>query len=100
MKILSVDIGTGTQDILLFDSQVDVENSYKLILPSPTLMVRRKLHQAARAKKDVLLSGVIMGGGPSGWGVSDHIQKGLKYLPLVKPLLLLTMIWQQFKPAV
>ena len=78
MKILCVDIGTGTQDILLFDSQVDVENSYKLILPSPTLLVRRRLHLAAKAKKDVLLSGVIMGGGPSGWGVSDHIQQRLK----------------------
>jgi uncharacterized protein (DUF1786 family) len=78
MKILAVDIGTGTQDILLFDSQLDVENSYKLILPSPTLIVRRQLNQAAREQRDVLLEGVIMGGGPSGWGVSDHIDKGLK----------------------
>ena len=78
MKILTVDIGTGTQDIFLFDSQMDVENGYKLILPSPTLMVERRLHQAAREKKDVLLTGCIMGGGPSGWGASDHIKKGLK----------------------
>ena len=78
MKILTVDIGTGTQDIYLFDSRVDIENGYKLILPSPTLLVRRQLHQAAAEKKDVFLSGVLMGGGPSGWGVSDHIQQGLK----------------------
>jgi uncharacterized protein (DUF1786 family) len=78
MKILTVDIGTGTQDIFLFDPQLDVENGYKLILPSPTLMVRRRLHQTARERKDVVLTGVIMGGGPSGWGVSDHIRQGLK----------------------
>ncbi len=78
MKILTVDIGTGTQDIYLFDSQLEVENGYKLILPSPTLMVERHLHQAAREKKDVLLSGVIMGGGPSNWGAADHLKQGLK----------------------
>ena len=27
MKLLAVDIGTGTQDILLFDPRADVENS-------------------------------------------------------------------------
>lgn len=78
MKILTVDIGTGTQDIFLFDSRLDIENGYKLILPSPTLMVARRLHQAAHEKKDVFLTGKIMGGGPSGWGVMDHIQLGLK----------------------
>ena len=78
MKILTVDIGTGTQDIFLFDSQLEVENCYKLILPSPTLMVEKRLHQAAQDHKDVLLSGVIMGGGPSGWAAEDHIKKGLK----------------------
>lgn len=78
MKILTVDIGTGTQDIFLFDSRLDIENGYKLILPSPTLMVARRLHLAAQEKKDVFLTGKIMGGGPSGWGVMDHIKQGLK----------------------
>ncbi|MHC1739957.1 MAG: DUF1786 domain-containing protein [Anaerolineaceae bacterium] len=78
MKILTVDVGTGTQDIYLFDSQMEIENGYKLILPSPTLMVRRQLRKAAQKKQDVLLNGVIMGGGPCGWGVSDHIKSGLK----------------------
>jgi uncharacterized protein (DUF1786 family) len=78
MKILTVDIGTGTQDIYLFDSQFGVENGYKLILPSPTLMVQKEMHQAARSHQDILLSGTLMGGGPSGWGASDHIRQGLK----------------------
>jgi uncharacterized protein (DUF1786 family) len=43
MRILSVDIGTGTQDIFLFDSRVSVENGFKLVLPSPTMMVRRRI---------------------------------------------------------
>ena len=36
MRILAVDVGTGTQDILLFDSSGPVENCVKLVMPSPT----------------------------------------------------------------
>lgn len=78
MKVLAVDIGTGTQDVFLFDSELSLENSYKMVLPSPTLNIQRRLHRAARARKDVLLTGRLMGGGPSGWGVSDHLKAGLK----------------------
>jgi uncharacterized protein (DUF1786 family) len=78
MKILADDIGTGTQDIFLFDSQLEIENGYKMVLPSPTLMVERRLHEAARNRRDVLLSGVIMGGGPSHWAAADHIKQGLR----------------------
>lgn len=78
MKILTADIGTGTQDILLFDSRLNIENGYKLILPSPTMIIRGKLRHAASQKRDVLLSGVTMGGGPCGWAAADHIKAGLK----------------------
>ena len=77
MKILTVDIGTGTQDIFLFDSRLGVENGYKLILPSPTMMVRRRIQQATQRGQSVLLSGVIMGGGPSQWAAEDHLHAGL-----------------------
>ncbi|NPV87724.1 MAG: pyruvate formate lyase-activating protein [Anaerolineae bacterium] len=77
MKILTVDIGTGTQDIFLFDSLLGVENGYKLILPSPTMMVRRRIQQATQRGQPVLLSGVIMGGGPSQWAAEDHLRAAL-----------------------
>lgn len=73
MKILTVDIGTGTQDIFLYDSRIDVENGFKLILPSPTMMVRKRIHEATRAQAPILLGGQIMGGGPSSWAVKDHL---------------------------
>ncbi|MEA5078102.1 MAG: DUF1786 family protein [Anaerolineaceae bacterium] len=76
MRILTADIGTGTQDIYLFDSRLEVENGYKLVLPSPTLMVRRALSRAAAEKRDIVLTGHLMGGGPSGWGVADALQAG------------------------
>lgn len=78
MKLLSIDIGTGTQDVLLFDTELSPENGYKMVLPSPTLMVKRHLNRAAKEQKDVLLTGCMMGGGPSGWGVKDALSAGAR----------------------
>lgn len=77
MKILAVDIGTGTQDIYLYDSALDLENGFKLVLPSPTMIVYRRLLQATQRRQAVALTGVIMGGGPSAWAAERHIQAGL-----------------------
>jgi uncharacterized protein (DUF1786 family) len=77
LKILTIDVGTGTQDIFLYDSRLDLENGYKLIVPSPTMIVHRQLKEATRQRQAVLLDGVIMGGGPSAWAAEDHIRAGL-----------------------
>lgn len=76
MRILCIDIGTGTQDILLFDSRLDVENSYKLVLPSPTMMIHRRLKQLAERQASICLTGVLMGGGPSSWAVEAVLKAG------------------------
>jgi uncharacterized protein (DUF1786 family) len=75
-KILAVDIGTGTQDILLFDPRLDVENAYKLVLPAPTMIINHRLRRATREGRPVLLSGLTMGGGPSAWAAEDHVRAG------------------------
>src|SRR5512138_1589191 len=76
MKILAIDIGTGTQDILLFDSETEVENCLQMIMPSPTVLVARQIRQATARGEDVLLTGTIMGGGPSSWAADDHLRVG------------------------
>jgi uncharacterized protein (DUF1786 family) len=76
MQILAVDIGTGTQDIYLYDSNLDIENGYKLIVPSPTMMVHRRISSATRRGDKVLLTGCIMGGGPSQWAAENHLKAG------------------------
>jgi uncharacterized protein (DUF1786 family) len=78
MQILTVDVGTGTQDIYLYDSRVDLENGFKLVVPSPTMIVRRRVQEATSSGEDILLTGVTMGGGPSHWAVEDHIKSGLQ----------------------
>jgi len=77
MRILIVDIGTGTQDIYLYNSQLDMENNFKLVVPSPTMIVRQQIKQATLHREAILLSGVTMGGGPSTWAADDHLQAGL-----------------------
>ena len=77
MQILTVDVGTGTQDIFLYDSRLDLENGFKLVVPSPTMMVHRCIKEATRHHQPLLLTGVIMGGGPSQWAAEDHARAGL-----------------------
>ena len=77
MKILSVDIGTGTQDIFLYDSNLDIENGFKLVLPSPTMMVHRRLKQALHLRTPILLTGHQMGGGPSAWAIEEYARAGI-----------------------
>ena len=76
MKILTVDIGTGTQDIFLYQSELDIENGFKLVVPSPTMMVFRQLKEATKIGRPVVLTGVTMGGGPSHWAARDHAKAG------------------------
>ena len=80
MQILTVDIGTGTQDILLFDSERAVENCLKLVMPSPTLLIGEQIKRATAARLPLLIRGVVMGGGPAAWAVEAHRRAGLRVL--------------------
>jgi uncharacterized protein (DUF1786 family) len=76
MQILTVDIGTGTQDIFLYNSNINIENGFKLIVPSPTMIVHRRIKEATKRGDAILLTGVTMGGGPSHWAARDHAKAG------------------------
>ena len=77
MRLLAVDIGAGTQDILLLDSEQPVENAIQLILPAPTVIVAERVRAATRAGRPIVLTGQLMGGGPCHWAVMDHLRAGL-----------------------
>src|SRR6185295_11232743 len=77
MRILTIDICTGTQDILLFDSDGPVENGAQLVMPAPTQIVARKVRAATQARAPIALTGTIMGGGPCHWAIEDHLRAGL-----------------------
>lgn len=76
MRILAIDMGTGTQDILLFDSERPVENCVKMIMPSATEVAARRIRRAAAARRPVVLTGTVAGGGPCSWAVEELIRGG------------------------
>jgi len=77
MRILAVDMGTGTQDILLFDSSQPVENALQMIMPSATEIAARRIRRATSEGRPVVLSGVTAGGGPCAWALERHLEAGL-----------------------
>lgn len=76
LRILAVDVGTGTQDILLFESGKTIENCFKMVMPSPTVIVAARIRRATELGQPILLTGVTMGGGPSHWAARDHALSG------------------------
>jgi uncharacterized protein (DUF1786 family) len=76
-RILAIDVGTGTQDVLVFEAGTLVENAVQLIMPSPTALVAQRVKEATADRVDLLLTGVTMGGGPGHWAVEAHLRAGL-----------------------
>ncbi len=78
MSLLAVDVGAGTQDILLCQEDVPLEGSFKMVLPSQTVLVGNRIDRARLAGRDVFLRGPTMGGGASTAAVRRHLASGLK----------------------
>src|ERR1700758_2376561 len=76
IRILAIDVGTGTQDILLFESGKEIENCFKLVMPSPTVIVAERIKHATAIGQPIVLTGVTMGGGPCHWAARDHALAG------------------------
>ncbi|MGP8320256.1 MAG: DUF1786 domain-containing protein [Methanosarcinaceae archaeon] len=77
MKIIAIDIGTGTQDILLYDAKKEVENSLIMVMPSPTVIIADRIRRATDAGIHIVLTGGIMGGGPCVRAIREHVSSGL-----------------------
>src|SRR2546430_3976426 len=76
IRILAVDVGTGTQDILLFESGKTMENCFKMVMPSPTVIIAERIKRATERGQPILLTGVAMGGGQCHWAARDHALAG------------------------
>lgn len=77
MKILAVDIGAGTRDILYFDSTRRLENCIKLVLPSPSPLYAARVAEETARSQPLYLSGCVIGGGPLTRAVRRHLEAGL-----------------------
>ena len=75
--ILAIDVGAGTQDILVYDPARAPENSVRLVLPAQTVVVGERIRRATAQGKDVYLTGSLMGGGAITRAVRAHLEAGL-----------------------
>lgn len=72
-QILAIDIGAGTQDILLYQCGREEENNPQLVLPSPSKVWAKRLEGL---KADIFLHGDTIGGGSIGTVLGQHMKKG------------------------
>lgn len=77
MRFLAIDVGMGTQDVLLYDSEKNIENCIKMVLPSGTRIVAEKIAKETQREHDIVLAGETMGGGPCSSAIKRHIKAGL-----------------------
>ncbi len=77
-QLLAIDVGAGTQDILVYDADKPIENCYQLVLPSQTSIVAKRIRRATEARVDIFLHGRLMGGGPCVSAMKKHIRAGLR----------------------
>ncbi len=74
-KILAIDIGAGTQDILFYDPRLTPENCISLILPTPT---RFFAEQIGACQENLFIDGDPIGGGAVSSQLRKHIEKGYR----------------------
>ncbi|MEM4246397.1 MAG: DUF1786 family protein, partial [Candidatus Bathyarchaeia archaeon] len=75
MRILGLDIGAGTKDILLYDSEKSIENCIKMVIPSPSSLYGRQIEEAG---VDLYINGYTIGGGELGERLRLHMSKGFR----------------------
>ncbi|MDI7277447.1 MAG: DUF1786 family protein, partial [Anaerolineae bacterium] len=76
-RLLAMDVGAGTQDVLLYEEGQPLENDVQLVLPSQTAILARRIARATAARRPVFLWGRVMGGGPCVEAIADHLRAGL-----------------------
>jgi uncharacterized protein (DUF1786 family) len=79
MKILAIDIGAGTEDVLLYDDEKSsIENCIKMVLPSPCQVFAAKVRTATRQCRDLFVKGDTIGGGPFSHALKQHVAAGFR----------------------
>jgi uncharacterized protein (DUF1786 family) len=68
--IFSIDVGSGTQDILLTDERLAFHA--KLVMPAPTQLFAARVR---KARMDVFCDGYTMGGGAVSGALTQHAQR-------------------------
>jgi uncharacterized protein (DUF1786 family) len=82
-RVLAIDVGAGTADILISEPGQWPENSVKLVVPSRTQVVAGQIRAATAQGAAVVFRGPTMGGGASTAAMRAHRAAGLPFLATV-----------------
>lgn len=80
LRVLALDIGAGTCDVYLHEEGTEPENCPRMVLPSPTRVLARRVRQAAREHPALFLRGWTVGGGPLSRAVTEALSQGVTVL--------------------
>ncbi len=79
MKILAIDIGAGTEDVLLYDDEKQsIENCIKMVLPSPSNVFAAKVKTATSQGFNLFVKGDTVGGGAFSHALRRHVEAGFR----------------------
>lgn len=76
-RLLAIDIGAGTQDLLVYEEGRSLENDVKAVLPSQTTILAQRITRATTARRPIFMWGRVMGGGPCVAAIAQHLRAGL-----------------------
>jgi len=77
-SMIVIDVGSGTQDILLYQPGKTIENCPKFIVPSRTQIVAAQIRKATERGEEIFLHGHVMGGGACALALKKHLKAGCK----------------------
>jgi len=79
-KELALDIGVGTQDILLYDVGKSLENCVKMVLPSPSFLLAKKIRELddPLVKEGLFIGGHTVGGGAFSRAIKERLSAGTR----------------------
>ena len=76
-RIVAIDIGAGTMDVVVHDPDGPMENAVQLVLPSATAIVGKRIERARAESRAVFLHGNLMGGYHTTSAIWRHLEAGL-----------------------
>jgi uncharacterized protein (DUF1786 family) len=77
-SLMALDVGGGTQDLLIWQPGQPVENAVKMVLPAPTQVLARRIGRLTAQERPLFLTGRVMGGGAVSRAVRQHLAQGLR----------------------
>jgi uncharacterized protein (DUF1786 family) len=79
-RLLAIDVGAGTADMLLVQPRQPLENAVKLVVPARTQTVARQIAAASDRGATVVFHGPLMGGGAVTAAMRAHVAAGHQFV--------------------